>query len=52
MAGTPADLKLWRDLATKERKGADPEGLVWHTPEGLDVIGAPRVGERSRASGP
>ncbi len=33
----PADLKLWRDLAAKERKGADPDGLVWHTPEGIDV---------------
>jgi methylmalonyl-CoA mutase len=32
-----ADLKLWRELATKERKGADPDGLVWHTPEGIDV---------------
>ena len=32
-----ADLDLWRTLATKERKGADPDGLVWHTPEGLDV---------------
>ncbi len=32
-----ADLDLWRKLATKERKGADPDGLVWHTPEGLDV---------------
>src|SRR6186713_413432 len=35
--GTPADTKIWRDLATKERKGADPDGLVWHTPEGIDV---------------
>jgi methylmalonyl-CoA mutase len=34
---TPADVKLWRDLATKDRKGADPDGLVWHTPEGIDV---------------
>src|SRR5574341_121674 len=34
---TPANPKLWRDLATKERKGADPDGLVWHTPEGIDV---------------
>jgi methylmalonyl-CoA mutase len=32
-----ADRDLWRTLATKERKGADPEGLVWHTPEGLEV---------------
>jgi methylmalonyl-CoA mutase len=32
-----ADLDLWRKLATKERKGADPDGLVWQTPEGLEV---------------
>jgi methylmalonyl-CoA mutase len=32
-----ADRDLWRKLATKERKGADPDGLVWHTPEGIDV---------------
>jgi len=32
-----ADLNLWRQLATKEGKGADPSGLVWHTPEGIDV---------------
>ncbi len=32
-----ADLDLWRTLATKDRKGADPDGLVWHTPEGIDV---------------
>src|SRR2546428_5421082 len=32
-----ADLDLWRKLATQERKGAEPDGLVWHTPEGIDV---------------
>src|SRR5215471_4983490 len=32
-----ADLDLWGKLASKERKGADPDGLVWHTPEGLDL---------------
>ncbi|MFN8545053.1 MAG: methylmalonyl-CoA mutase [Candidatus Binatia bacterium] len=32
-----ADTRRWRDLAAKERKGADPDGLVWHTPEGIDV---------------
>jgi methylmalonyl-CoA mutase len=32
-----ADLNLWRQLASKERKGADPDQLVWHTPEGIDV---------------
>ena len=32
-----AEIDLWRKLASKERKGADPDELVWHTPEGLDV---------------
>jgi methylmalonyl-CoA mutase len=32
-----ADLDLWKKLAAKERKGADPGGLVWHTPEGIEV---------------
>ena len=32
-----ADLERWRELARKERKGADPEGLVWQTPEGIEV---------------
>src|SRR5262249_57697258 len=32
-----ADLDAWRELAGKERKGAAPEDLVWHTPEGIDV---------------
>ena len=30
-------LQQWRDLATKERKGKDPDELVWTTPEGIDV---------------
>ncbi len=33
----PADIARWLDFAKKERKGADPEGLVWRTPEGIDV---------------
>src|SRR5437660_955345 len=33
----PADLTHWTELAKKERKGADPSGLVWKTPEGIDV---------------
>ena len=39
MADRPetADLARWKELARTERKGADPDGLVWHTPEGLDV---------------
>jgi methylmalonyl-CoA mutase len=32
-----ADVALWKTLARGERKGADPEGLVWHTPEGIPV---------------
>ena len=31
---TPAD---WRELASKEMKGRDPDELVWKTPEGIDV---------------
>ena len=31
------DLGDWQSLAEKELKGADPEGLVWHTPEGIAV---------------
>src|SRR5213594_173602 len=33
----PADLTSWARLARKERGGADPDDLVWHTPEGIDV---------------
>src|SRR5215510_5688442 len=36
-ASERTDLDLWKKLASKERKGADPDGLVWHTPEGIDV---------------
>src|SRR5499426_4711772 len=32
-----ADLTAWSELAGKERKGASPDELVWHTPEGIDV---------------
>src|SRR5262252_7904861 len=32
-----ADPQRWRELAGKERKGASPDDLVWHTPEGIDV---------------
>jgi methylmalonyl-CoA mutase len=27
----------WRELAAKDLKGADPDTLVWHTPEGIAV---------------
>src|SRR5205814_395691 len=33
----PASPALWAELARKERRGADPDGLVWHTPEGIDL---------------
>src|SRR5262245_54939231 len=31
------DLAAWRELASREMKGADPETLVWNTPEGIPV---------------
>jgi methylmalonyl-CoA mutase len=31
------DLHDWRELAAKDLKGADPDTLVWSTPEGIDV---------------
>ncbi|MGQ0833290.1 MAG: methylmalonyl-CoA mutase [Microthrixaceae bacterium] len=31
------DRERWRELARKDLKGADPDSLVWHTPEGIDV---------------
>jgi methylmalonyl-CoA mutase len=31
------NLDDWRALAAKDLKGADPDSLVWHTPEGIDV---------------
>ena len=27
----------WRSLAERELKGQSPDGLVWHTPEGIEV---------------
>jgi methylmalonyl-CoA mutase len=30
-------LKAWADLARKELKGADPDGLTWASPEGIAV---------------
>ncbi len=32
-----ANLERWAELAREERKGRDPQELVWHTPEGIDV---------------
>jgi methylmalonyl-CoA mutase len=35
---SPADPKdAWRALASKDLRGADPDDLVWRTPEGIDV---------------
>src|ERR671911_1769990 len=31
------NLDDWRALAAADLKGADPDSLVWHTPEGIDV---------------
>jgi methylmalonyl-CoA mutase len=31
------NLDDWRKLAAQDLKGADPDTLVWHTPEGIDV---------------
>jgi methylmalonyl-CoA mutase len=31
------NLDDWRALASKDLKGADPDDLAWHTPEGIDV---------------
>ena len=45
-----ADLARWRELAEKERKGADPDGLVWHTPGGHRREAALHARRRRRAS--
>ena len=40
MSETPKqgmDLARWRELASLELRGADPDRLVWETPEGLNV---------------
>ena len=36
-AGQGAEVERWRELASKELRGRDPEELVWETPEGLRV---------------
>ncbi len=33
----PKRLDDWRELARRELKGGDPDGLVWQTPEGIAV---------------
>jgi methylmalonyl-CoA mutase len=38
MSDTPdQDLDDWGRLAGKDLRGGDPDDLVWHTPEGIDV---------------
>jgi methylmalonyl-CoA mutase len=32
-----ADLALWKKLAGKDLRGGDPEGIVWESPEGLEI---------------
>ncbi len=32
-----ADLAAWREAASSELGGADPAGLIWKTPEGIDI---------------
>jgi len=31
------DLEKWRELAAKELRGGDPQGLCWESPDGLSV---------------
>ena len=35
--GAGPDVSQWQENATRELKGADPETLDWHTPEGIVV---------------
>src|SRR5258706_10476505 len=35
MSNAIKDPQYWTDLARKELHGGDPDGLTWHTPEGL-----------------
>ena len=40
MSDTPApnaDRDAWRAMATQDLKGADPDTLIWQTPEGIAV---------------
>ncbi len=36
-AKSKAEISRWREIATRECKGKDPEALVWQTPEGLEI---------------
>ena len=37
MADDRPGLDDWRALAAKDLRGGDPDDLVWHTPEGIDI---------------
>jgi methylmalonyl-CoA mutase len=37
LSAMPDDVSQWRELASRELKGGDPDALLWHTPEGLAV---------------
>jgi methylmalonyl-CoA mutase len=41
----------WRELAAQDLKGADPDTLVWHTPEGIDVKPLYTAGDLSDVEG-
>jgi len=32
-----ADVARWKELAAKDLRGADPDGLLWETPDGLRI---------------
>ena len=37
MGDKVGSIEDWRALASSELRGGDPDALVWHTPEGIDV---------------
>src|SRR3954469_2383659 len=37
MSEPAGSIEDWRPLASSELRGGDPDALVWHTPEGIDV---------------
>ena len=37
MSDSSGSIEDWRALASSELRGGDPDSLVWHTPEGIDV---------------
>ena len=49
MTSEAPDTDDWRELAAKELRGADPDALVWQTPEGIPVPAALHRGRPRRA---